>query len=305
MIDLEMNKVTIGIPVFNDVKFIKQCLDSLLNQTYNNIEIIISDDQSTDGSNLICEQYASNHHNIHYFRQPLNLGISRNMEFLLSKCKTPFFMWAGNDDKWSPYFIEKLISPLILNNKYTVSFGPYVHISENNQIISNIINEDYSGINAYDRIHKLILKPSDGFGYGLFRIEHIKHVKFPVWVWPNKYCAYDNIYPLLMYSLVKGDYSFVKSDEPLWFNRVKSQVNINHKIPYKDSIFFMAFLAYLIRKFNLTVFCLITLLNAKIGILNAIRISPRLLFSYFIIPVFLNIRVRYKAFKKGDHSVLI
>ena len=111
-----MNKntplVSIGMPVYNDAKFISQALNSLLNQSYQNIELIISDDGSTDGSDLICHNYACKDPRIHYIRQPINLGIQKNMEFVLKEAKGEFFMWAGDDDLWEKEFISELLTPL-------------------------------------------------------------------------------------------------------------------------------------------------------------------------------------------------
>ena len=297
--------VTIGIPVFNDVQFIQKCLDSLLNQTYKNIEIIISDDQSTDGSEEICKTYASNRNNIKYFRQEKNLGISKNMEFLLEKCTSEFFMWAGNDDEWSPRFIESLIQGLLINDDAVVSFGPYVYISESSEKLSGLRIENYSGNSSQERLCMLINKPSDGFGYGLFRTNLIRGVKFPKWTWPNHKCAYNNIYPTLVYYLSQGQYIYVESDEPLWLNRIKTEENINHKIPFKNSGFLLCFSAFLLRKLNLVLFSIFLLIRSKNNILLVIKISPKLFFSWFIIPVFLNAHSKYKAYKEKRFEVFI
>jgi len=298
-------KVSVGVPVFNDVQFIQKCLDSLLNQTYKNIEIVISDDQSTDGSEEVCKTYASNHSNIKYFRQEKNLGISKNMEFLLDKCRSEFFMWAANDDEWSPRFIEILIQELIINEDAVVSFGPYVYISENSEKLSGLRIENYTGTSSKERLMKFIHRPSDGFGYGLFRTNKIRGVKFPKWVWPNHKCAYNNIYPTLVYYLSQGQYIYVESDEPLWLNRIKTDQNINHKIPFKNSGFLLCYIAFMLRKLNLVLFSISLLIRFNKNFFLAIRISPSLFFSWFMIPVFLNAHLKYKAYKEKRFEVFI
>jgi len=107
--------ITIGMPVYNDVNFIEKSLESILNQTHQNFELIISDDGATDGSDLVCKKYAAKDPRIIYIRQPKNLGISKNMEFLYSQATKKYFMWAGDDDLLAPAFIETLINSLERN----------------------------------------------------------------------------------------------------------------------------------------------------------------------------------------------
>jgi glycosyltransferase involved in cell wall biosynthesis len=300
-----IQKVCIGVPVFNDVLFIKKCLDSLLNQSYKNIEILISDDHSTDGSEEICKIYSSNYSNVKYFRQEKNLGISKNMEFLLDNCTSEFFMWAANDDEWSPRFIESLIQELLINEDAVVSFGPYVYISESGEKLSGLRIENFSANSSKERLRKLINSPSDGFGYGLFRTNKIRGVKFPRWAWPNHKCAYNNIYPTLVYYLSQGQYIYVESDEPLWLNRIKTEQNINHKIPFKTSGFLLCYSAFMLRKFNLVFFSIFLLMSSKKNFILIIEIFPRLFFSWFLIPVFLNAHLKYKAYKEKRFEVFI
>jgi len=108
--------VTIGMPVYNiDEKFLYTALDSLLNQTYTNFELIISDDCSTDATSRICSEYAKKDSRIRYIRQEKNLGHLPNFNFVLQQAKSKYFMWAEVDDKWKPEFIEKNISVLESN----------------------------------------------------------------------------------------------------------------------------------------------------------------------------------------------
>ena len=77
--------VSFGMPVFNDLDYLPVALDALLAQSHDNFELIISDDCSTDGSEQVCREYAKKDPRIRYIRQTTNLGISRNLEFLLKE----------------------------------------------------------------------------------------------------------------------------------------------------------------------------------------------------------------------------
>ena len=79
---MEKPLISIGMPVFNDRDFIERSIQSLLNQTFCNFELIISDDCSTDGSQDICLWYANLDSRIKYIRHAKNIGISNNIKFV-------------------------------------------------------------------------------------------------------------------------------------------------------------------------------------------------------------------------------
>ncbi|HMH33277.1 MAG TPA: glycosyltransferase family 2 protein [Puia sp.] len=260
-----MNKeelVSIGMPVYNDKAFLELALDSLLRQTWSNIELIISDDCSTDGSQAICRQYAAADQRIKYIRQPENIGISRNMEFLLHEAKGKYFMWAANDDEWDPEFISVLADGLQRTPDAVVAFSNVADIDEQGRVfnIHDPKKIDYSGSNPEERIRKLIRVFYDGFGYGLFVRESILGVRFPVWWWVNKTCAYNNIYPTLCFYLTRGNYVQC-GDRPLWRNRFKNAGHVNHKVPYPNN-YIRGNFAHLLRRFNLVTRSLGSIRNA-------------------------------------------
>ncbi len=286
-----MAEITIGMPVFNDVDFIEESLISILDQSFTNFKLIISDDGSTDGSQTICEKYAAIDHRIEYIRQPKNLGISRNMEFLLSQANTPYFMWAADDDLWDKMFVEKLVK-LLNNNKEAVSaFCISCSINDNNVKITQDKLFNYSSNNTIERLKKFITTPNDNFGYGIFRTHKIKEVKFPVWWWPNKRCAYNNIFPTLCFYLSKGDIVYDES-VVLFFKRMKKEELINHKLPYKENSL-RETIAYGIRKFNL-VCASFSMIKKGHSLKTGLSVLPLILSRWFIKPTYF----KFKHFLK-------
>ncbi len=110
-------KVSIGLPVFNGEKFLQKCLDSLLVQTYDNFELIISDNASTDTTSQICEEYSRKDDRIRYIRQKKNIGMMQNFNFVLQEAKCEYFMWIGSDDYILPNFLKKNTEILISNEQ--------------------------------------------------------------------------------------------------------------------------------------------------------------------------------------------
>jgi glycosyltransferase involved in cell wall biosynthesis len=274
-----MKLVSIGMPVFNDKFFLIKALESIVNQSYIHFELILSDDCSTDGSAQVCQDYALKDKRIKYIRQTQNIGISRNMEFLLRQATGDYFMWAGNDDLWHPDFILSNINCLE-NNPTTISaFCPYLFIDENDDALTDLVpkNRPYDSKNSLMRLLELAYYWDDGFGYGMFRREKIQNVKFPVWWGVNKKRAYNNIYPTLFYYLSLGEHKYINGI-PMWYNRLKNDGNINHKVPYATS-FLKGFTAFCLWKFNVYVKCTESVLRS--GNISAI-LSLLIIIPFFI-----------------------
>ena len=104
--------LTIGLPVFNGSALLAQAIDSLLAQSYAHFVLIISDNDSTDDTRIICEKAAAHDNRVIYIRQPKNIGWVNNFRFTLNYARTPYFMWAAHDDRWHKDSVAKNLSLL-------------------------------------------------------------------------------------------------------------------------------------------------------------------------------------------------
>jgi len=92
-------KISIGLPVFNGEKYLAGALKSLLLQDYNDFELILSDNASTDGTEAICREFAAKDRRIRYYRNESNIGASRNYNRVFELAKGEYFKWASHDDE--------------------------------------------------------------------------------------------------------------------------------------------------------------------------------------------------------------
>lgn len=104
--------VTIGLPVFNGAGTIAVALEALVRQDYPNLQIIISDNASTDETLEICERFAQQDSRIRIIRKDINEGAVANFRTVLDFAVGDYFMWAAADDSWYPEFISRLL-PLL------------------------------------------------------------------------------------------------------------------------------------------------------------------------------------------------
>jgi glycosyltransferase involved in cell wall biosynthesis len=98
--------VSVIVPNYNNEAFVARCLDSLLNQTYPNIEIIFIDDCSTDRSVEIVDSYQQQHHQIRLIKNPVNMGVSVTRNIGINSAKGKYLTTLDSDDEYLPKKIE-------------------------------------------------------------------------------------------------------------------------------------------------------------------------------------------------------
>jgi glycosyltransferase involved in cell wall biosynthesis len=101
-----VTRVSVGLPVYNAERYLAAALDDLLAQSHADLDIVISDNGSYDGTQEICERYAAKDDRIRYFRQDHNRGASWNHNEVVKKAQGPYFRWYSYDDRLDPNCIE-------------------------------------------------------------------------------------------------------------------------------------------------------------------------------------------------------
>lgn len=107
--------VTVAIPVFNGEERISHAILSACRQTYSNLEILISDNCSTDNTENICASFKATDLRIKYYRQKQNIGSIENFHWLLSQATGDYFVLLSDDDQISTYFIQEALDILDAN----------------------------------------------------------------------------------------------------------------------------------------------------------------------------------------------
>ena len=105
---MSKGKVSVIVPVYNVEKYVAKCIESILGQTYSDIEILIVDDGSTDGSYAICRRYADIDFRIKLFTQD-NEGLSASRNKMLKEATGEYILFVDADDWILPYLVERLL----------------------------------------------------------------------------------------------------------------------------------------------------------------------------------------------------
>jgi glycosyltransferase involved in cell wall biosynthesis len=105
-------KVSIGLPVHNGARYVRETIDSLLSQDYADLELIIGDNGSTDATASICREVAAGDDRVRYLRSEENLGASWNYNRLVTEARGKYFKWAPHDDVLGPGYVAGCVDVL-------------------------------------------------------------------------------------------------------------------------------------------------------------------------------------------------
>lgn len=127
--------VTVGIPVFNGARFIRQAIESVLAQTFTDFELLISDNASVDGTAAICGEFAANDRRVKFVQQDRNRGPFWNLKFVTERATGGLLVWLAHDDALHRLYIEECVAYLDRNPRAVIVSGDFRIVDESgNQI---------------------------------------------------------------------------------------------------------------------------------------------------------------------------
>jgi len=178
-LDRQNPLVSIGLPVYNGENRLRNTIESLLSQDYKNLELIISDNGSTDQTPDICHVYANKDKRVRYYRQASNKGASWNFKNVFDLSTGEYFMWAGHHDFWRPDFIRICKEVLDVDRGVVLCYTEIHRIDEKGDM-HEIAPEhhDTRGLSMAKRVGHIVgtVRNCDMI-YGLFRASVLKQCR--------------------------------------------------------------------------------------------------------------------------------
>jgi len=176
---MEKPLVSIGVPIYNAEEFLIERINSIVNQTYKNLEIIIVDDCSSDGSFNICKDYNLLDRRIVLKKNKINKGIIQNFNDLFNYSTGEYFLWADQDDIRDLSYLENIIkimekdkSIALCHSNTAVFFGTTDNVMHINTM-QQVSNKD----SLYRRYWNLLWHYNDTHVCGVFRTSLLKKTK--------------------------------------------------------------------------------------------------------------------------------
>jgi glycosyltransferase involved in cell wall biosynthesis len=214
-----LSGLCIGVPVHNGERFLRRSVESLLAQSYREFELVISDNASTDGTEKIARDLAAADPRVVFHRQPRNLGMAANYNFLARRAKARYFKWASCDDLYDRHFLERCVEALEKDAGAVLAYARTLFIDEGDRPLAEIDDPgfplDYEPASARLR-YVIEAWDWDNALHGVIRTTALAGTR----LWPN-YPAGD--YALLAELCARG--RFVEIPEPLFRRRVHANAS--------------------------------------------------------------------------------
>lgn len=221
-------KVSIVVPIYNTKSYLTACLQSIIDQTYQNIEILLIDDGSTDGSDKICREFALKDDRIIYIRQD-NMGQMYARKTGVARATGEFLMFVDSDDWIDRGMVEFLVSQI--GNEDMVTSG--VHYESGSKVETDYLDRYSEGVYA-GRDKELLLRTM------LYDMDSDILQRLTPWIW-NK--LYRTEIAKLVHQNLSIDSSFAEDGVFLYYYLINSEaVKICHTCFYhyrfrEDSMF--------------------------------------------------------------------
>lgn len=185
-------RFSILIPVYNTAKYIEQCIQSVIQQDFNDYEIILTDDGSTDDSKEICEKYALGNHKIRFYSRE-NKGLLATRREQLKLCNGDYVLFLDSDDYWQDGLLSFLSAQIDKCNPDMICFGHNVVDNE-----GNILERDVFVYNK-EQVFSVVNHNIDQFVIDYFanyRLCYlwIKCIKRDIIDIENTYSQFDDVY---------------------------------------------------------------------------------------------------------------
>ncbi len=213
------SKVTVIMAVFNDEARVKNSIESILGQTYQNIELLILDDNSSDKTFDICDSY-SNESNVNVFRNPKNIGLTKSLNKLIEMSDCDFIARQDSDDISYPTRIEKQLDFMDVNK---------VLVSTTRAHISNQSRKKIRPRYSHYLSNKLVINLKNPFIHGTLLIDKALLKKMG---------GYDEHYYFaqdfkLFSSLINENIEIKTLNEPLYFLNTEDNLSTKYKSKQK------------------------------------------------------------------------
>jgi glycosyltransferase involved in cell wall biosynthesis len=168
-------RLSIGLPVYNGERYVAESVEALLGQTYTDFELIISDNASTDGTGEICRGYAKEDPRVRYFRQPRNIGLAPNHNFVVEAARGELFKWAANDDLYAKELVERCVEALdehrdvVLAHSWTARIDSAGDVTDAYEYPMNTFSP-----RAPERFRSILFDSGGDDDYGVIRIDVLR-----------------------------------------------------------------------------------------------------------------------------------
>jgi glycosyltransferase involved in cell wall biosynthesis len=174
----DIPRLSVGLPVYNGQRYLAEALDALLGQSFTDFELIISNNASTDDTEEICRRYAAEDPRIRYIRQPRNIGLAQNHNFVLREARAEYFKWAAHDDLYGRDLLARCVAALDEHPDVVLSHADMAIIDETGTVVRRF---DYTlatdSTDVTERFRSLVVTDGADDEYGVIRTDVLRSIR--------------------------------------------------------------------------------------------------------------------------------
>jgi len=203
--------VSVGIPLYNEVEYLRASLDSLVAQDYARLELLVLDNASEDDTWEICQEYGARDVRFQLVRSDQNVGSIRSFNNVFERAQGRYFFWAAGHDLWEPTFVSRCVALLEQDASVVLAYARTKRIGPDSEFLSlSEYRIDTRGLSAAARYKMVIWHTEANQIYGMWRSEALRESQLF-----RDLFAPDQL--ILVEMALKGCYALI--DEPLWSRR--------------------------------------------------------------------------------------
>lgn len=285
-----MSKVTIGLMVYNEAAYVRETIRSIQQQAFQDFEIVVGDNASTDGSSEIIAELAEQDKRIVHIKRPYNIGALQNWNDIVIQAKGEYFVLAGGHDLWSENYLESLVEELENSNNAVLAFCKTQWLDDQGNelpIPTSIL--DTSGMSSLGKYVSLMFA-NQHYLYGMTRVAAMRQTRLQLDILGS-----GEIYLQELAQL--GDFVLVENER--WFRRKNrsTEKEMKRLARYRKILFdkdwsrqkfkwfpyFQLMVQYLVLPFKFKALSV----NRRLGLMSAV---PLILFKYVPAIIFADIR---------------
>ena len=170
-------RLSIGLPIYNGETFLAASLEALLGQSHEDFELIISDNTSTDNSADICQRYAKQDSRIRYVRQPRNIGMVPNHNFVLGQARSELFKWASDDDLYARDLLRRCVDALDEYPHVVLAHSRSAMIDNAGSVTGRFEYATAAGsLEPAERFRSMLFDGWDDYTYGVVRTKVLRQI---------------------------------------------------------------------------------------------------------------------------------
>jgi glycosyltransferase involved in cell wall biosynthesis len=168
-------RLTIGLPVYNGERYLAESVEALLGQSYEDFELIISDNASTDSTADICASYVKQDSRVRHIRQPRNIGCAPNHNFLVGQARGELFKWASDDDLYARDLLKRCIDALDAHPSVALAHSWTAIIDDAGAVTKAVPYTHATGApSASERFRSLLFDPGGDDDGGIIRMSVLR-----------------------------------------------------------------------------------------------------------------------------------